>query len=274
MKNTMKLIFFRCAIAALLVFPLVSCEEEDVKPQLDPNKKGSIELKFDNVAGSQDFAFGTTYQNSAGETFKVNVLQYYISNISFKKADGTEYIVPQDSSYFLIREQDAATQKIRLSNIPLGDYTEVSFIVGVDSLRSTLPPSERKGVLDIGADAQGMYWTWNSGYIFFKMEGTSAQIPVTETNPNGLFKYHIGGFGGYSTPTFNNIRKITLPMNGEKAKVRDDSSPSVHILVDILKVFEGDMTISLAQNPIVMGNPFSLNVSKNYMNAFVIDHIH
>jgi len=35
-----------------------------------------------------------------------------------------------------------------------------------------------------------MFWTWNSGYIMAKLEGTS---PVS-SQPNNKFEYHIGGF--------------------------------------------------------------------------------
>jgi len=51
-----------------------------------------------------------------------------------------------------------------------------------------------------------MFWTWNSGYIFFKLEGNS---PVS-TQPNGKIEYHIGGF---QSPT-SAIRKYTGQLTG------------------------------------------------------------
>ena len=47
-----------------------------------------------------------------------------------------------------------------------------------------------------------MYWTWQSGYINFKIEGES----------NQPFTYHIGG---YHKP-FNTYRKVTLPLSSNK----------------------------------------------------------
>lgn len=78
----------------------------------------------------------------------------------------------------------------------------MSFILGVDSLRSTKDLSERTGVLDPTAAGGDMYWSWNSGYNSLKMEGTSRSLPM-----GGDFMYHIGGFGGYSSATINNIKK-------------------------------------------------------------------
>lgn len=256
---------------------LSSCKKDsDTDPEIDPNKKGMVEIKFDNIAGQDDFALNTNYTNAAGETFKVDMLQYYISNIVLKSESGSEYVVPQEESYFLIKEHDAATQLIQLSDIPEGNYNEVTFTVGVDSLRNTMSPAERTGVLDIGVEGAGkeMYWSWNSGYIFFKMEGSSPQITPTTNNPNGKFYYHIGGFGGYDAPTFNNIRTITLSLGRDAAKAREEAMPSIHIVMDILKVLEGTTKISLKEYPVVMGNPFSLKVSENYMKAFEYHHVH
>ncbi|WP_338760447.1 MbnP family protein [Bernardetia sp. ABR2-2B] len=256
---------------------LFSCKKDsETELEIDPNKKGRVEIKFDNIMGQDDFALNTDYTNAVGETFKVDLLQYYISNIILKSEGGNEYVVPQEESYFLIKENDAATQKIQLSNIPEGNYNEVTFIVGVDSLRSTMLPEDRTGVLDIGVEGAGqeMYWRWNAGYIFFKMEGNSSAIEPTENNPNGRFFYHIGGFGGYESQTINNIRTVTLSLGRDAAKAREEAMPSVHVVVDIMKTLDGTTQMSLRENPVVMFNPISLKVSENYMNAFEYHHVH
>ena len=50
-----------------------------------------------------------------------------------------------------------------------------------------------------------MYWTWQSGYINFKLEGRS---PVCPTR-NHAFQYHIGG---YSFP-YNALQHVVLPVS-------------------------------------------------------------
>ena len=115
--------------------------------------------------------------------------------------------MPQASSYFLIDESNVAAHEAELS-IPEGEYKTLSFVLGVDSLRNTMDVSQRTGVLDVSGAATDMYWSWNSGYIFFKMDGTSPAIPAM----GGVFQYHVGGFGGYSSPQPNNLRTITLDL--------------------------------------------------------------
>ncbi|WP_222597316.1 MbnP family protein [Chitinophaga pinensis] len=118
----------------------------------------------------------------------------------------------------------------------------------------------------------GMYWGWNSGYIFFKMEGTSSVAPL---DPSGQhkFRYHIGGFGGYNAPTLNNVKTITVDLTaGGVAKVRADRESNVHLMVDVLKMFNGTTNVSIASNPTVMFSEFSMKVAGNYVNMFTHDH--
>ncbi|MDB9743990.1 hypothetical protein OAA91_00520 [Fibrobacterales bacterium] len=42
-----------------------------------------------------------------------------------------------------------------------------------------------------------MYWTWNSGHIYFKLEGTSK----VSTSPGKRVEYHLGGFRGKEKTT-------------------------------------------------------------------------
>lgn len=235
---------------------------------------GKLKVEFDNVVGNKNLVLNSvTYQNAHNEDFTVTKLDYFISNIKLTKADGSVYTVPQDSSYFLIKESVKESQIITLNNVPHGDYKGIEFMVGVDSLRNTAPVEQRKGVLDpAGSMEDGMYWAWNSGYIFMKLEGTS---PVG--NPvNNKFYYHIGLFGGYTEPTVNNTRLVKLSFGALTAPVSDSKSPEVHLLADVLKVFNGTTQLSIKANNSIMGGQQELSqkVANNYATMFSVDHIH
>src|SRR5574343_96432 len=121
-------------LSIVTILFMSACKKEDTTPtsEYDVNKMGYISIKFDNE-------------------------------------DGTERAIPQDSSYFLIEETNADSKVLEL-RVPEGNYKSVKFIIGVDSLKSTRPVNERTGVLDPSGAAAGMYWVWNTGYIFMKME--------------------------------------------------------------------------------------------------------
>jgi hypothetical protein len=273
-------IFTIAALAALTVMSITACNNEDDDNTTNPNEKGTLELEFDNVVGEDHANLilnGPEYTNAAGEKFTVSLLNYYISNIVLEKKDGTEYVVPQDSSYFLIKESDPSTHSIELSNIPAGEYTHFHFTVGVDSLRNTMDISQRTGVLDPASNTgdDAMYWGWNSGYIFFKMEGLSPSAPA---DPNGekKFRWHVGGFGGYSSKTINNIKEVEVHVHegDEPASVGEGKAPHAHIFVNILKAFEGEKTLKIADIPTIHFNPLSVDIANNYQHMFELDHIH
>ncbi|AXY74200.1 hypothetical protein D3H65_09540 [Paraflavitalea soli] len=256
----------------IMMIMLATADNSGVAKKASLENKAPLSIEFDHIVGGQNLQLNTgSYTNAAGDTFSVSLLQYFVSNIQLTTANGTAYVVPQDSSYFLIKEGDPQARFARV-NVPEGEYTSLSFVLGVDSLRSTMDISQRKGVLDPSGGMDGMYWGWNSGYIFFKMEGISPQAPL---DPGGQhkFRYHIGGFGGYSAPTINNIRTVTIDLtNGGIAKVSNDRKTNIHLLVDIAKAFAGDTNVSIAANSTVMFSAFSARVANNYTAMFHHDH--
>jgi hypothetical protein len=272
--NSLYLVF---ALALTLSFTACKKDEENKPAPTTPvTPTGSLEIEFEHKVGSLPLKLDSAeYTNTEGETFSVSMFNYYISNIKLKKTDGTEYVVPQNDSYFLIVEQKPSTKKIKLNNIPEGNYNGITFMIGVDSLRSVSASSERIGVLDIidtrKTFDQKMYWAWNSGYIFVKLEGESPQAP--EVSGKRMFKYHIGGFGGFSTPTLNNIRTVTQTLSSGSAMVKSGKTPSFHFEVDLLKVF-GD-GISIKNHSTIMSTTsISDKVANNYVRMFHLDHAH
>jgi len=267
----------------LFMLTVVSCKKVG-SPDIDSTKTGDFSIEFDNLVGDYGLQFNNTnkpYINAKGEAFTVSRVQYYISNIKVKKADGSEYAVPQDpveESYFLVYGDNRGSRFAKVK-VPEGDYTQVSFVLGVDSARSTMGLDARTGVLDPTTgdhETQGMYWGWNSGYIFFKFEGNSPVISDDQQgDPTGRkqFKYHIGGFGGYNALTLNNIKTITIDLTkAGVAQVRAGYRSNVHLFVDLMKVFNGTHTFSIAEHPNVMFSEYSQYIADNFLDMFTHDH--
>lgn len=260
--------FVRSSVAAVfLALAVWACDTVDPDTSFDPVGPGTMQLVFDNVVGGQDLQLNTgTYRNASGESFTPTTFNYFVSNLKLTRADGREYVVPPDSSYFLIKEAVPASQTITLTNVPAGSYTAVSFVLGVDSLRSTMDISRLTGVLNPAGDhtsASGMYWSWNSGYIFLKLEGTSPSVPTDATGRN-TFQYHIGLFGGRNTPTINNLKTVRVAFGKDVAAVTPKQRPTVTLQADVLKLFDGPATVSIVKNPNVMVSEYSQTIANNY----------
>ncbi|MHA8051285.1 MbnP family protein [Aquirufa sp. ROCK-SH2] len=245
-----------------------ACQKDDLDT-FGVNDKNQIILDLDHRVGAQTLVLNDTkYTNASKEDFTVSTFNYFISNIILKNESGENFI---SNDYFLIKESETNSQQPILTNVPAGNYSEISFIIGVDSLKSTSAVDQRTGVLDPAAYGNdNMYWSWNSGYIFLKLEGISSKAPLNSAGLN-KFQYHIGGFGGRSSVTTNNLRKITLKLP-QQITVRKNISPSIHFIVDIQKIFGTSNLIST--EPVIMNPSNGKKIADNYQSMFSIDHVH
>jgi hypothetical protein len=247
----------------IYLFTFLSCKFDD--NLIGPNDKGKIVIKLTNYFYYREVTLN--YRADFTQEYSVSKFKYYLSNFKFKKADGSEYVYPKDKSYFLIVENGTKTPTIlNFDDIPAGDYIGLSFIVGVDSLKSTSPIEQRSGVL--ATSDNEMYWSFNSGYIFLKLEGTSTKAPFTYPERFGKISLHIGGYGGANTPTINNLRTVTLSTNPEIAQVRKNATPTIVLGADMMQIFNGTTNLDFATTPEILFTPYSLKVSENYSKMF------
>ena len=232
------------------------CKKDDPDP--DP-VFGNVTFKFDNMVGTEDLSIGSgNYTNAHGDAFTVTLFNYYISNVKLKRPDGTFFT--ESNSYHLIKETDAASTTFKLSEVPEGEYTEVQFMLGVDSTRNV--SGAQTGALD---PANGMFWSWNSGYIMAKVEGTSPQS--TQTTNDLVF--HVGGFSGANSV----LKTITLPLS-TRAKVTADIDPTITLKADVLAWFAAPNVIDFSvTNLIHMPGTGAKTMADNYANMFTVKSV-
>jgi hypothetical protein len=175
----------RFIICVLFTFPLAGQAQRMWQP----------EVHVISMLGQQRFIPGEMVVLN-DDTLQCSELKMYLGSFSLLKSGKTVAQWPLD--YFLVDFSDAATTSFRLPEVPSVDFDEVSFLIGVDSLLQVDGP--HGGALD---PAKGMYWTWQNGYIYVKMEGTSSKSPES----NSSFAWHMGGYNG----ALNAARRCTLP---------------------------------------------------------------
>lgn len=243
-------------IGTVLLFAVgpTGCKKGTAVPTIS---KGELTLHMDNgVTDAATNQFNslvlnsTTYKNAHGDDFTVGTFKYYISNVLLSRANGSTYAVPD--SYFLVDHATPASQDLAMKDVPAGDYTGVSFTVGVDSARTQA--GNFTGALDAN---NGMLWTMNGPeFINLKLEGRSPQSPTT-----GLV-FHLAGYKGAANNTIRTV-KLAFPA-GTLLLVRPDRSPKVHMRVDIAKLFTGPNATS--PNPPFL-NPVDFATVYNKMSG-------
>lgn len=141
----------------------------------------TVSFAFFHEVNHQPVCPGMAYYTPLGDTFTITKFKYYLSNFSFTNVAGE--VIKSAPEYFLISSDSTIT----MTGLPLGRYKAVSFMIGVDSIMNCT--GAQTGALD---PIHGMFWTWNSGYIMAKLEGTS---PASKL-PGHVLEFHIGGYRG------------------------------------------------------------------------------
>jgi len=137
------------------------------------------------------------------------------TGISLKIILQGEPIIPGKNYYIPSLEDSISIKKLKFylgthetrsisKNTPDSWYRNYNLIDLMDSTSLTIRP-ELMNVFMLGVDSttqvsgamsgdldptQGMYWSWKSGYINFKLEGTSSSCPSRKNQ----FQFHLGGY--------------------------------------------------------------------------------
>jgi hypothetical protein len=251
--------YIKIALVSLVTagsFLITGCNDDDDDPKPAP----ALTIEFTHLAGNKQFHLDSTYTTANGDQFTPTMFKYYISNIRLVRSDNAIVEIPD--SYFLINEENENSMMIELENVPEGDFTAIKFMIGVDSTRNC--SGAQSGALD---PVNGMFWSWNTGYIFFKLEGTSPVI----SSP-GEFRYHVGGFKGAT----NNIKETQLSFDGTTLSLEKGGHPEIHLVVDVLELFESPVTIDMStfSSTVMAPNADASTLANNYVDMITFDHIH
>jgi len=129
-----------------------------------------------------------------------------------------------------------------VSGVPAGGYTGVSSLVGVDAQKTGLTdPFSFIGKFDALSPANNMSWTWSSGHLFLKLEGTVARPLTCQV-------------GGYAAP-YNGI-VTAAPSFGNNKR---------HLQADLLRMCDGVTHVPLRTFlGTYMPSPESVVMTQNY----------
>ncbi|TWI24025.1 MbnP family protein [Sphingobacterium siyangense] len=242
-KNAIKLL--------MISLVMVSCSKsEDVA--------NSVNLHFNNtfknttiVLGSADSPAASTNTSASGQLHQFSELKYVISNIRLIKADGSEIpynVNDLDKGATVIDQAKAATLNYVLSNIPVGEYKQIKFGLGVKQEINTLDQLRFPVFYaTAGANDTKMHWEWGTGYRFTKLEGfydadhkeLSIHTGSTINGTNGDESTYKQGVDAYRDITLNLPSLVTV----------GKSVPQINIKADFDKLLSGKTnTITLGAN--------------------------
>jgi hypothetical protein len=186
---------FRFAIVfSFFLFPMVSMFAQSTK---------KITIHYTPIFGTSPFKLiDTAYTLNNGDSIRFTTLKFYISSLELINNNTT--VFKERNSFHLIDKSEKNSSSYSLFVPKALTFTSIRFNIGIDSAINIA------GALGGDLDPlKGMYWTWQNGYINWKIEGTSPRVPIK----NHSFQFHLGG---YQFP-FNSIQKVQLPINNQKS---------------------------------------------------------
>ncbi len=175
----------------LLCCIICACRSMAISQTVKP-----FQLSFLPIINGSPISLNQHYfSTELNDSISISKLKFYISNIVLLNNDKVVY--KNTAGVYLLNLEESLNLKF---DIPQNlSFNRIQFGLGIDSITNT------SGALDDALDPlMGMYWTWQSGYINFKMEGFIGDISKEEKK----FEYHLGGYSDKN----NAYQLVDLPI--------------------------------------------------------------
>lgn len=243
----------------IAVLALTACKDEapEVKPTM-----ATVNIRFDARWKDQDFATEQVYFDNFNHRIRIDKLMSYISKLGLKKSNG-DFMELKDF-YLANFESDPSFS----FQVEPGSYTELLFGLGVPKqYNKNQDPAQYPNSSPLSvAGSQGMFWYWDTGYIFTKFEG-KADLSGTEGEPLlDPFMFHIGADTLYRRMNFNNLN-----LNLNAGDVRNYV---LTIQVDEILGSGSESDVDIAYENITHSNnslALAIKIADNYANAFSLN---
>ncbi|MFN5416017.1 MAG: MbnP family protein [Flavobacteriia bacterium] len=166
----------------------------------------TVDVKINIIYGNEKLEAEKWYALNKKDSVLVQNLKFYLTGFKFLRDEHSLY--QEKNSFHLLDLLDSNSCHFEIQVPKKMYFNLVQFNLGIDSLTSA--SGAQGGALD---PTKGMYWTWQTGYINFKLEGKSN---LCDTR-NNAFTFHVGGFSGEQNSlyviTFNNPNQNKIEIN-------------------------------------------------------------
>src|SRR5690606_24985300 len=148
-----------------------SCDKDDKKD--DDKAQPVFILEFKVKDGNENFIIKNgKFVTVNGTHASVQVLKFYLSNLKIETTDGVMESL-KDVDYIDFSNNHSTAQntgeQIIVSAKP-GSYKSFRFDLGVDPSVNNSDPAVYDANHPLSIN-NGAHWSWNTGYIFTKLEG-------------------------------------------------------------------------------------------------------
>ncbi len=217
--------------------------------------EGTIMMHFHPKWGDSEFNLNQDYTLADGRVVNLDIVRFYMSQFTLLSDNGETAITD------LYHQFRVGTDMYSLGDVTPGNYTGLRFVVGVDEEANLSDPSLWPSDHPLSIDNPTFdHWSWNTGYIFSKLEGNVDGSTPQTGSADSSFVYHVGMQNFARTVTISST--VTLAEGG---------TTMFHIEVDVEALFAGlDMTSDFDTH--TMNNmPLATSVADNFVTAIAAE---
>jgi cytochrome c peroxidase len=168
-----------------------------------------------------------TNRTAAGQTVSVTRLDFLLSDMALRRADGVW--VGQKNWFSFLSAVEGKTN-FALRNIPPGNYDRLRFRIGLEPSINHGDAAQWAAGHPLNPAVNHLYWSWSREYVFLALEGR-----WQKGGEQSGFSFHLA--------TDRELMTVELP-----AKLELSASRKLPILLDVAKIFSAPNLIPLSDD--------------------------
>ena len=213
---------YRVVFSVLIGVLFASCTPEE------ESGTGKLTIRWKLVYGGSPLEMFQLYTYPRfNDSLYFSRISYFISDLSLHR--GTDLIIIKDVDYLNLTSSHTAPVSVNgleytLEGLPTGNYSGLSFGVGLPSAKNALRPIDYPATSILSSSAE--YWSSWKSYIFFRPEGRISinGQPVDQAD----FALHLG-----ADATFRRI------LQAHQIRINKNQETFIEIQLDMRKFFDG-----------------------------------
>lgn len=222
---------------SLLIFGLtaiISISFFQCNPNEEPKKNGNLVFKFDHRIDNDSIIYDSTmYVNAAGNPYQVNLIQYFITDVTLHNSDGSVKVINEWTDYKYVDTDIPSTFEWKVADlIPEGSYSKITFTFGwIDAKNETM--------MFVNPPENPMMWpeVLGGGYHYIKLDGkwknpADSLIGFGLHLGRGQIYDNLGNITGFIDNSFN----ITLPASS--FSIIENQNKEIQIIMNVENWFK------------------------------------
>jgi len=235
----MKRIFFVTIVLAVLI--ATGCK--------DNNETATLELKINPTFGDEPIdLYEEVIDENGLAIFELEKMYFFISDLKL----GEELVKDE---VLLVDIGDAEFNKA-VTSIKPGSYNNINFGLGVEERWNNQDPSVHDIDHVLGAGHGDKQWNWETGYIFYKLEGKYSTYDDGELD--GRFSFHMGRDDFYRTVSFDKTLNVVK-----------DGTTEIELNIDLKQLFFENSDIDLKSKNKTHAAPSDFEFAEKFANRLI-----